>query len=49
MKNNDKLDGAWPVVDRNIWVHNQLSNKAVHVIIVPNEDYVLAEMTGERE
>jgi hypothetical protein len=43
-KKKDKLDGPWPpIVEPYIWVQNQLSKK-VYVVIVPNEDYVLAEI-----
>jgi hypothetical protein len=34
----------WPWTSQTIWVENRLPNKAVHVIITPNQDYVLAEL-----
>jgi len=41
----EKLDGPWPpIVNPYIWVQNRLRDKKVYVMIVPNEDYVLAEV-----
>ena len=35
---------TWPWSSQTIWVENRLPTKAVHVIITPNQDYVLAEL-----
>lgn len=41
----EKLGGPLPpIFDPYLYVDNRLSDKAVHVIITPNEDYVLAEL-----
>jgi hypothetical protein len=41
----EKLDGTWPpIVNPRILVQNRLRDKAIHVIILPNEDYQLAEV-----
>ena len=40
----EKLHASWPWDNKQIWVHNRLQNKAVHVIIMPNQDYVIGEM-----
>jgi hypothetical protein len=40
----EKPGGPLPVLDTRIWVENRLRDKAIHVIITPNEDYQLAEL-----
>ena len=35
---------GWPWTEQNIWIENKLQDKAVHVMVLPNEDYVFAEI-----
>src|SRR6185295_1297112 len=35
---------TWPWTSQTVYVENHLPKKAVHVIITPNQDYVLAEL-----
>jgi len=39
-----KLSGPLPVLDTRIWVENRRRDKAIYVMVVPNEDYQFAEL-----
>jgi hypothetical protein len=35
---------SWPWTSQTIWIENRLPKKSIHVLITPNQDYVLAEL-----